>query len=433
MPVATSWPLVGRRGELDVFTDALQDPACQALCIYGPSGVGKTRLGDECLKVAETSGRRVLRATPDQSNSAVPLAALAHLLPARALTDWHDAGEGGSVVRTRLLDTAVRALAPSAGESGGPVLLADDAHRFDRSSLTVVDHLMARGAVFCVATVNADEPVPETVIEWWRDDRAIRMDLAELDPVGVDTLLHVVLEGPLDGPASAALWTASQGNVLDPPRARVRSTCQRVAGTPRGRLACGRTARRHDPVGRPRRTADRRAGPGGARRPRAAGDVPTSRRQSTGIVVRARRVGSARACRSHRRPHRRPTPVGESRSPDLRRGGSHRPTGAAGTVNSARPGRDPGALWWPAPGGPRPHRVVAARGHRSGRSRPAPARRPRGARRPRLRDGGSARRRVAGGSPVGGRRALAGRGALQPRLVRGGRGCPWRCNGAGHG
>jgi hypothetical protein len=214
MPVATRWPLVGRRDELDSFTLALHDSGCQAFCIYGPSGVGKTRLGDECLAVAEAGGRRVFRAMADQSDTAVPLAAVAHLLPARALTDWQEGDDGGSVVRARLLDAALTALVPGSGESGPPVLLLDDAHCVDRSSLTVVDHLLAHGGVFGVATINSGEPVPDTVTQWWREERATRIDLGEVDPVGVDTLLHVVLEGPLDGAASAELWRASHGNLL---------------------------------------------------------------------------------------------------------------------------------------------------------------------------------------------------------------------------
>ena len=39
--------------------------------------------------------------------------------------------------------------------------------------------------------------VPDTVTRWWRDERAARIDLGELDEVGVDTLLHIALEGPL--------------------------------------------------------------------------------------------------------------------------------------------------------------------------------------------------------------------------------------------
>src|SRR3954453_21714458 len=109
MPVATRWPLVGRRDELDVFSVPLQDPGCQGLCIYGPSGVGKTRLGDECLCVAEAAGRRGVRATADRSHRAVALAAIAHLLPAGALTDWQHGDDGGSTSRARLLDATLRA------------------------------------------------------------------------------------------------------------------------------------------------------------------------------------------------------------------------------------------------------------------------------------------------------------------------------------
>ena len=213
-PVATYWPLVGRRDELDVFTTAFEDPSCQAVCIYGPSGVGKTRLADECLIVAEQANRRVLRTSADPSSSAVPLSALAHVLPAGALTDWQGGGQDGSVSRTRMLSTTLRSLEPAAGESGPPVLLVDDAHRFDRSSLAVVDQLLAHGAVFGVATINSTEPVPETITLWWRTERATRIDLRDLDPIGVDTLLHVALEGPLDTSASTELSRASHGNVF---------------------------------------------------------------------------------------------------------------------------------------------------------------------------------------------------------------------------
>ena len=115
----------------------------------------------------------------------------------------------------KLFDAARRVLAPAAGEAGVPVLLLDDAHRLDGSSLTMIDRLLARRrAVLHRHGGRPVEPVPETVTRWWRDERATRIDLAELDQVGVDTLLHVVLEGPLDATASAELWAASRGNVL---------------------------------------------------------------------------------------------------------------------------------------------------------------------------------------------------------------------------
>jgi hypothetical protein len=72
MAVVTRWPLVGRRDELDTFTRALDDPGCQGVCIYGPSGVGKTRLGEECADLAAAAGRRTLRAAADPSTSEIP-------------------------------------------------------------------------------------------------------------------------------------------------------------------------------------------------------------------------------------------------------------------------------------------------------------------------------------------------------------------------
>ena len=109
-------------------------PGCEGFCIYGHSGVGKTRLGDECLEFARAAGRRVLRAPRRSSMEALPFGAVAHLMPSHALD-----GLGGDVstpaVFARLFDTARRALIPAASESGVPVLLLDDAHAFDALSL----------------------------------------------------------------------------------------------------------------------------------------------------------------------------------------------------------------------------------------------------------------------------------------------------------
>jgi len=213
MAVSTRWPLVGRREELDSFRRALDDTACEAFCIYGPSGVGKTRLADECMGLAEAAGRRVVRATADRSPTVVPFSAVAHLLPMGALSAFDD-GVISAVGLARLLDAARTALASSAGETGVPVLMLDDAHRVDGSSLSMIDQLLAGGSLFCVATVLGGEVVPETVTRWWRDERATRVDLGELDQLAVDTLLHLALEGPVDAASGAELWRASRGNAL---------------------------------------------------------------------------------------------------------------------------------------------------------------------------------------------------------------------------
>jgi DNA-binding CsgD family transcriptional regulator len=213
MTVATRWPLVGRRDELDTFAAALSDPRCEGLCIYGPSGVGKTRLAEECAALAQELGRQVFRTSADRSNELVPLGAVAHLLPASFLQEVGGADIDEGLARARLLDAARRSLAASAGTEP-PVLVVDDAHRLDSASLALVDRLLLDRSAFGVATVVTGEVTPEAITRWWRDERVVRVDLADLDPIGVDTLLHVVLEGALDADASVQLWRASRGNVL---------------------------------------------------------------------------------------------------------------------------------------------------------------------------------------------------------------------------
>jgi DNA-binding CsgD family transcriptional regulator len=214
MAVATRWPFVGRHDELDAFAAAMADEGCEAFCIYGAPGVGKTRLADECAARAESAGRRVLHVTADRSAEAVPLVAVAHLLPAGSLTELGEGDVKDAVVRARLLHAALGLLSEHTAAAGVPVLVLDDVHRLDASSLTIVDHLLALGAVFGVATIVTGELPPETITRWWRDERAVRLELAELDQLVVDTLLHVVLEGPLEASASAELWDASHGNAL---------------------------------------------------------------------------------------------------------------------------------------------------------------------------------------------------------------------------
>src|SRR4051794_25295457 len=80
--MATSWPLVGRRHELDVVTAALEDGVVAGVVLSGAAGVGKTRLADECLARAGSLGFATARATATQATSDIPFGALAPLLPA---------------------------------------------------------------------------------------------------------------------------------------------------------------------------------------------------------------------------------------------------------------------------------------------------------------------------------------------------------------
>jgi ATP/maltotriose-dependent transcriptional regulator MalT len=201
----TRWPLVARGEELDLFADIVEDRACRGLLICGPAGVGKSRLADECVAVATDRGFAVGRATATRSTCAVPLGVLVHLLPAEALGDPVD--PGGRFAR------AADALSARAGDRRF-VLVVDDLHHLDATSVTLIGQLMDAEIVFLVATVRTGEPLADVVAGLWRSERMARVDLTELSRDAVDTLLHLALGGPVEGAAVAALWSASAGNVM---------------------------------------------------------------------------------------------------------------------------------------------------------------------------------------------------------------------------
>src|SRR3954467_7890528 len=98
------WPLVGRADELDLFTATLADDRAHGFVIHGAAGVGKTRLSDQCLALADRAGRNVARATATEGSRAVPLGALAHLLPPGIANERSDLVAVVSEVRAVLRD-----------------------------------------------------------------------------------------------------------------------------------------------------------------------------------------------------------------------------------------------------------------------------------------------------------------------------------------
>ena len=99
-------------------------------------------------------------------------------------------------------------------EPGPLVLFVDDVHWLDETSATLLAQLVDADLVFLVGTVRADEPVSPSLAALWLRARVRRVDLGELDKAGVDTLLHLVLGGPVTPGTIAAIWSASRGNLL---------------------------------------------------------------------------------------------------------------------------------------------------------------------------------------------------------------------------
>src|SRR5215213_2188075 len=101
------WPLTGRSRQLADLGEHYRDPACAGVVLHGPAGVGKTRLAEEALRLAERGGRRVERVVGHQTTQTIPLGALGHLMPAD-LTEDLGVGEDE---RTGLFHTARAELA----------------------------------------------------------------------------------------------------------------------------------------------------------------------------------------------------------------------------------------------------------------------------------------------------------------------------------
>ncbi|GIH95205.1 LuxR C-terminal-related transcriptional regulator [Planobispora siamensis] len=198
------WPLVGREFELQVFDELVRDPASRGFFIFGPAGVGKSRLGEECLKRAQESGRRVGRATATVPSASVPLGAIAHLLPAGI--DLRDPVAGFSSV--------TRIMSRSASQSSPTVVFIDDLHLLDATSAVLLRQLMDTDSIFLIASVRSGEPPGTAVAALSCGDAVHHVDLTPLDRPEVETLLERVLGGPVGSNTVSQLFTASGGNAL---------------------------------------------------------------------------------------------------------------------------------------------------------------------------------------------------------------------------
>ncbi len=215
-PTLERWPLIGRRLDLELFGDALEDRAVSGFVIGGPAGVGKTRLADECQGVALVDGHATARVIASRAAASVPLGAIAHLIPPAArgaIPIPADADRAGEV--HALFVAALHDLAATAPVHDQPVvIMVDDVHLLDTSSLALLNHARTVGAAFLVATRRADEPTGTALSAVLADPTVIEYPLAPLARADVDTLLHLALGGPLEGSAGASLWAISQGNAL---------------------------------------------------------------------------------------------------------------------------------------------------------------------------------------------------------------------------
>ena len=202
------WPLTGRSAQLEELGRHYRDPARAGVVLHGPAGVGKTRLAEEALRLAERGGRSVSRAVGHPATQEIPLGALAHLLPAD-LTNELGVGDDE---RTGLFHAARAELRRLAGDDR-LVLLVDDLDLLDDTSVAVLVPLIMSRTVFLVGTVRTGRTPSPRLSVLHRDGHLVRMEIEPLDPDDLGTLLHRALDGPVSETARAELARLSGGNL----------------------------------------------------------------------------------------------------------------------------------------------------------------------------------------------------------------------------
>jgi DNA-binding CsgD family transcriptional regulator len=204
--VQAAWALTARGADLERLGAWFSDGEVGGVVLTGPPGVGKTRLAEEALRTA--GSHPTARAVGHEATRAIPFGALAHLLPADLL---RDVGVGEDD-RAALFHRARLSFAERAGE-GRVLLLVDDVDQLDDTSLALLLPLTTARVIFLVATIRAGRPVPAVIASLVKDGHLVEHELATLTTGAVATLLHRVLDGPVEASCAGRLAAISEGNL----------------------------------------------------------------------------------------------------------------------------------------------------------------------------------------------------------------------------
>src|ERR1700736_5667258 len=93
------WPLIGRAGARRRLRELVLDDGCAGVVVAARAGVGKTRLGLECLAVAERAGLATARVMATRAAAGLPFGAVASLLTPESNAETGTAGGRADLLR----------------------------------------------------------------------------------------------------------------------------------------------------------------------------------------------------------------------------------------------------------------------------------------------------------------------------------------------
>ena len=183
--------MIGRGRELEVLAEWFRGHATGGVFLTGGAGVGKTRLAEKVLELAEAAGMPSARASGHPEGRSIPFAALSHLLP----VDVASPTGTDDLDRGAVFHRAAAALRDRAGDER-LLLLVDDGDQLDELSRALVTSLVQSRGVFAVLTMRTTGgPTPFDHLV--KDGHLLRLDVEPLPVESIETLLYRVLGGPI--------------------------------------------------------------------------------------------------------------------------------------------------------------------------------------------------------------------------------------------
>jgi DNA-binding CsgD family transcriptional regulator len=219
--------LLGRdaeRGRLRGVVDRAHDGTGGSLLLRGPAGIGKSALVQESVRDASARGARVLGAAGFPADGEIGYGSLhellhpvleqaAEALPPRQMLALEVALglADGAVPEPLVVGTAVLGLLQRLAEQEPVVVVVDDLHWCDPSSIDVISFVAGRaaGARLAVLGTSRDDPAYAHVGVGFRDELAV----GPLDAPSADVLVDRFLVGGRSGARDRVLAQA-EGNPL---------------------------------------------------------------------------------------------------------------------------------------------------------------------------------------------------------------------------